>query len=93
MYWQYIDYESLAFQRYGAILVVIGIFLDGQLLLRDKDGELTLNSSQLVIPSKCELKEYRSLRYRFSLMRPGSGLFLIIIGTLIWAFGDFLFKC
>ena len=93
VYWQHLNCSISILPRYGSILIIIGIFIDGQLLIRDKDGELTLNSTMLTIPDEKSLEKYRTLKYRFTLLKPGSGLLLIIMGTFIWGFGDLLIKC
>ena len=93
IYWQYLNCSIEILPRYGSILIIFGIFIDGQLLIRGKNNELTLNSSVLTIPNDSDVKRYRSLKYKFSLLKPGRGLLLIIIGTFFWGFGDLTFKC
>lgn len=88
VYFQY-NYCSInILPRYGALLIIYGIFVDGQHLIRDKDGGLTLNSNSLTI-----LGEVSSKKYKFAFLNPGGGLLLIIIGTFIWGFGDLICKC
>ena len=88
VYFQYHYCNINILPRYGALLIIFGIFVDGQHLIRDKDGGLVLNSNSLTISD-----EFNSKKYRFAFLKPGGGLFLIIMGTLIWGFGDIICKC
>lgn len=82
--YQYLHTGSIAFSRSGAILVLLGMFIEGQFFIRDKSGVLILNSHILTIPDKEELAKNHPLSAFF----PGTGLFLIVVGTFVWGFGD-----
>lgn len=81
---QYLHVGSNAFARSGIILILLGIFIEGQFFTRDKDGSLILHSSTLTIPDEKELAQLHPL----SAFKPGSGLFIIVVGTFVSGFGD-----
>jgi hypothetical protein len=84
--YQYLHTDSTAFARSGIVLIILGIFIEGQYFIRGKDGILILNSDCLSIPGKEELAKHHPL----SSFLPGSGLFLIVVGTFISGFGDLI---
>jgi len=72
------------FQRSGSIMVILGVFVEFKLL--SIDGHFDLYNIKYEIPFDLP-KSYR-FTYKFLLR---SALVVVILGTLIWGYGDLLF--
>jgi hypothetical protein len=73
----------LTVERVAAIWIIWGLLAEGQSLIRTEDGRLILRSTSLTIPDENFLRDNARGIKRFAAFAPGTGLFLIILGTLL----------
>lgn len=75
----------LTVERVAAIWIIWGLLAEGQSFIRTEDGRLILRSLSLTIPNENYLRKNATGIKKFSAFAPGTGLFLIVLGTFLSA--------
>jgi len=86
-----IEESSFWFQRSGSLLVVIGAIFEGKYILRSSQaGQVVLTGTVTI--EKEEAKKECGFISSLPDIKTHAGFYIIVIGTVIWGYGDILIK-
>ena len=79
----FITDEKNWFQSSGSILVILGIIFESKYILRSNEENKNTIVGTVTILSEDEVDSSKPEKYKLH-----AGYFIILLGTLIWGYGD-----
>lgn len=86
-YHQYLPWGFPWLPRMGAVIVVLGLTMEGANLLQIKDGKITMPTPSVTIPPEADLDKRI---FPWPSLKDHHGFYFAVFGTFIWGFGDII---